>query len=340
MVKTYAEAGVDQEEKAATIGALAEALRYRRTGRGAPLAGVGPFAGLIDMGDFALALSADGVGTKLLVAKALGKWDTVGIDCVAMNANDMICVGAEPLAFVDYFAVHRYDEAIARQVGVGLNRGAERANVTVVGGEVSIMPEVLREYDLAGACVGIVAKDAVLTGDAVRPGDAILGVASTGIHSNGLTLARKVFAEADLGYGDALPGDEGTVGEALLEPTAIYVRPVLRLMTETRPKGVAHITGGGVRNLLRLNRRVGYEITDPLPPQPVFRAIQELAGIADREMYQTFNMGMGLAVIVAQDDAAEAQRILAADFPTRVVGRVVEGGGVTVPPLDLAYDRY
>src|SRR5205809_1565763 len=196
MVRTYAEAGVSQDEKAAHIAALVSALTYRRRGLGRPLTKIGHFTGLVDFGAYALSLCTDSVGTKVLVAKEMRRWDTIGIDCVASNVNDMICVGAEPIAFVDYVAIANYDREIARQIGIGLNRGAEMANVSIIGGESAVVPEVVRELDLAGTCFGAVRKTKIIDGRAIRPGDVIIGVPSTGIHAHGLTLARRVLADS------------------------------------------------------------------------------------------------------------------------------------------------
>jgi len=340
VVRTYGEAGVDQGEKAAHIAALVSELAFKRRGLGRPLGRIGHFTGLVDFGKYALSMCADGVGTKLLVANEMRKWDTVGIDCVAMNVNDMICVGAEPLAFVDYFAIESYDREIARQIGVGLNRGAELANVTVIGGEVAVLPEIVRSYDLAGACFGIVEKRKIVDGRAIRPGDVIIGLPSTGIHSNGLTLARRVLRDAVLTVFDKVGGTGRPWGEELLRPTAIYVRPVLRALRRARVHGMAHITGGGVRNLARLKRGVEFRITDPLDPPPVFRELQSLGGIEDREMYPTFNMGMGFAIIAPESDAKEILRALRPDVRGRVVGEVRRGRGVSLPGLDLSWESY
>ncbi len=339
MVKTYADAGVTIDQKRKQVDALVAALTFKRKGAGRPVGRIGAFTGLVAWGDHVLGLCTDSVGTKVLVAAELGRWDTVGIDCVAMNANDMITANVEPVAFVDYVAMDRYDEAIARAIGVGLNRGAQIANVTVVGGEIAVVPEIVRGYDLAGTCFGIAKKKDVIDGHGVRPGDVIVGVGSTGIHSNGLTLARQVFREAGLLMHDPLPGGKGSVGDALLEPTAIYVRPVLRAAKEHEIHGMANVTGGGLRNLLRLKPAVEFRITDPMEPQPVFRAIQSLAGIADGEMYQTFNMGMGFAIVAPEAEAKGIIRDLK-PFEAGVVGQVRRGEGVTVPAKGLSYARY
>lgn len=340
MVRTYAEAGVSQEEKAAHIAALVAALTYKRKGLGRPLTKIGHFTGLVDFGSNALSLCTDSVGTKVLVAKEMRRWDTIGIDCVAMNVNDMICIGAEPLAFVDYLAIEGYDHEVARQIGVGLNRGAEKANVSIVGGEIAVVPELVREVDLVGTCFGVVRKSKIVDGRAIRPGDVILGVPSTGIHSNGLTLARRILRDRALTIFDKVGESGRPWGDELLEPTAIYVRPVLRALRAGAVHGMAHITGGGVRNLVRLKPNVEFRIEEPLEPQPVFRELRALGGIEDREMYQTFNMGMGFAMIVPEDEAKTVIRALRPDLNPRLVGTVARGRGVSVPPLGLSWTSY
>ena len=340
VVRTYAEAGVSQDEKAAHIAALVAALRYRRKGLGKPLTKIGHFTGLVDFGSYALSLCTDSVGTKVLVAKEMRRWDTIGIDCVAMNVNDMICIGAEPLAFVDYVAISAYDQEVARQIGVGLNRGAELANVSIIGGEVAVVPELIREIDLAGTCFGAVRKTKIIDGRAIRPGDVIIGLPSTGIHSNGLTLARRVLADSALTIFDSVPEGGRPWGEELLEPTAIYVRPVLRALGRGKVHGMAHITGGGVRNLVRLKPNVEFRISEPLEVPPVFRGLQMLGGIAPSEMYQTFNMGMGFAIVAPEDAAKPIIRSLRPEVNARVVGSVERGRGVTVPPLGLSWTTY
>ena len=339
MVRTYAAAGVDIDAKQRQIDALVSALTFKRKGLGRPLTTIGAFTGTVALGDRVLSLSTDSVGTKILVAAELNRWDTIGIDCVAMNVNDMITAGCEPVAFVDYLSINRYDEEIARAIGVGLNRGAEMANVTIVGGEIAVVPELVRGYDLAGTCFGWARKKDVIDGKRVRVGDAIVGVASTGIHSNGFTLARRVFQDAGMTFHDRLPGDGRSIGDALLEPTAIYVRPVLKAIHRHEVHGMAHITGGGLRNLTRLKPEVEFRITDPMAAPPIFGGIQSLAAISDEEMYQTFNMGMGYAIVAPESEAAGIVRDLR-PFRAAVVGEVARGRGVTCPPKGLVYARY
>jgi len=339
VVRTYAEAGVDIDRKQRQIDALVSALKFKRKGLGKPLGRIGAFAGLVEIGDRVLALTTDSVGTKILVAAETNRWETIGIDCVAVNVNDMITAGCEPVALVDYLAISKYDEEAARGIGIGLNRGAEMANVTIVGGEIAVVPEIVNGYDLAGTCFGVARKRDVVDGKRVRAGDAVIGVASTGIHCNGLTLARRVFAEAGLSLHDRLPSGSSSIGDALLEPNAIYVRPVLKAVRRHEIHGMANITGGGLRNLLRLKPSVRVRLTDPMPPQPVFGAIQELAGISEAEMYQTFNMGMGYAIVAPESEAKGILRDLK-PFAAKVVGEVARGRGVALPTKGLEYAKY
>jgi phosphoribosylformylglycinamidine cyclo-ligase len=334
---TYAKAGVDIDRKSSSIAALVKRLSYRRKGMGRPIDLPGHFTGLIDFGDHALTLCTDGVGTKLLVAEALNKWDTVGIDCIAMNVNDTICVGAEPLAFVDYIAIDKPNEKVTSEVGKGLEAGAEMSNMTIVGGEIAVLPDVVNGLDLAGTCLGMVEKKRIITGASIAAGDALIGFPSSGVHSNGLTLARKVFEKQGLGYEDKIAGLRMSIGLELLEPTTIYVRQVLKLLKKFRVHGMANITGGGLRNLIRLKKGIGFEIDDPMRPQPIFGVMQRLGGISDQEMYQIFNMGMGFSLVVRNEDAKSVVR---AAPGARIVGHAVKSEKITVPDLGLSYSKY
>jgi phosphoribosylformylglycinamidine cyclo-ligase len=335
---TYAKAGVDINRKSDSIAALVGNLAFRRKGFGKPMKLGGHFTGLIDFGDVALTLCTDGVGTKLMVAEELRKWDTVGIDCIAMNVNDTICVGAEPIAFVDYIAIDKPDSRITSQIGKGLEEGARRSNMTIVGGEIAVLPEIVNGLDLAGTCLGMVEKKSVVTGSGIRPGDALIGLPSSGVHSNGLTLARKIVEANGLRMRSKVKGLRRTIGMELLEPTAIYVEQVMGLLREFDVRGMANITGGGLRNLLRLKSGVGFEISDPVGPNPVFGALQRLGGVTDQEMYQTFNMGMGFALVVPEKQAKDAAK--RAGKGAKVVGHVVNKAGVVVPSLGIGYTRY
>lgn len=335
---TYAQAGVDIDSKSKAIETLVSQLGYRRRGRGTMVRAEGQFTGMIDFGDVLLTLCTDGVGTKLLVAEALGRWDTVGIDCIAMNVNDTIVVGAEPIAFVDYIAIDRPDEELTSQIGKGLERGAELANMDIVGGEIAVMPEVVNGVDISGTCLGFVPKDRVIDPSSIEVGDKIIGIPSSGIHSNGLTLARKILASENVDYSERPPKLEGTVGEELLRPTEIYVRRVMELVENCMVKGMVNITGGGLRNFLRLKKGVSFEIDEPLEPRPIFPYLQELGSVEDREMYQTFNMGMGFSLICSEEESGNALETLGPG--ARIVGEVRAGEGVRVPEMKLYYDSY
>lgn len=318
---TYAESGVDIEASEAATAALVGAV-------GAGEGDGSDYAGLLDIGDRYLALATDGVGTKLLVAEALGDYSTVGIDCMAMNVNDLVAAGVRPVAFVDYLAVEEPDEAFAEQVGEGLDRAAELADVELVGGETAVMPDVIKGLDLAGACAGLAAKDGVFDG-AAEPGDALVGWRSSGVHSNGLTLAREAVTRAH-DYDDPCPfGTYDTLGEALLEPTRIYT-DLLDPMREHGVRGAAHVTGGGWTNLERLGDH-RYVVADPFEAQQVFSFVQAEGNVSDEEMHRTFNMGTGF--VAALDPEAAAALAEATDG--RVIGRVEEGKGVAIRGLEL-----
>ncbi|MEM0498177.1 MAG: phosphoribosylformylglycinamidine cyclo-ligase [Methanothrix sp.] len=319
---TYSDAGVDIELENRSIDAMKRRLTFSRKGFGAPLTGIGHYAGLIDMGEFAIAMTTDGVGSKILIANAMRKWDTIGIDCIAMNVNDLLAIGAEPLAFVDYLAVERVDPEVSEQIAVGLQKGAEISNISIVGGETASLPEMIRGLDLAGTAIGYVKKDRVISGERVRVGDAVVGVPSTGLHSNGYTLARRIIESSGYTYFDTMPGDSRSIGEILLTPTRIYIE-VLELLRRCDVHGLAHITGSGLLKLHRITD-LGFEITDPIEPQPVFRFLQELGGVDDAEMYRTFNMGMGFVVVLPEEQADDACRIMGPG--SKVIGRIVKSG--------------
>jgi phosphoribosylformylglycinamidine cyclo-ligase len=332
----YAQAGVDTRAADRGVGALVAVLRTIDPGR--PSRSVlpsGHYAAVLEVApNLGIALCTDGVGSKLIVAEQTGRYDTVGIDCVAMNVNDVVCVGAEPIALVDYLAVESIDDAVMREIALGLKAGAEQAGVEIPGGEVAVLPELIRGhpsphgFDLTAACFGTVAIDRLVTGAALRPGDALIGLPSSGLHSNGYTLARRALGELAL---DARPAALGgaSVADALLEPTVIYVRAVLELLRSgAAVRGLAHITGGGLDNLLRLNPEVGFEIDDPLPVPPVFGLVQEHGGVSDAEMWDVFNMGCGFVCAVAAEDAPAATALLGAGHPgARRIGAITGEAG-------------
>jgi phosphoribosylformylglycinamidine cyclo-ligase len=323
----YARAGVSQQDADTAVAALLESVRRIELGRPSRQAlGPGHYASVIRVDDEkGIALSADGVGTKLLIAEQMGRWDTVGVDCVAMNVNDLICVGAEPLAMLDYVAVPRVEPDVLRELGRGLRRGAELAGIEIPGGELAQIGEIVRGLDLVGAGFGIVELDGIVTGAGIEPGDPVLGLPSSGLHSNGYTLARQAL--------NGIPiGDERLgrpLGELLLEPTEIYVAAVLELMrSPTDVRGLAHITSGGLGNLLRLETAVGYEIDDPLPVPAIFELVREQGRVPDEEMHEIFNMGCGFCCVVAATDEDAALELLARHHPgARRIGRATGRAG-------------
>jgi phosphoribosylformylglycinamidine cyclo-ligase len=319
---TYSESGVDIQAENKSIDAMKAILTGKRKGFGAPMTEIGHYAGLLDMGDFALAMTTDGVGSKVLIANAIQKWDTIGIDCIAMNVNDLYAIGAEPIAFVDYLAVEKVDPRMAAEIATGLCHGAQLSNMTIVGGETASLPEIIRGFDLAGTAIGIVEKDKVVTGEKIQEGDTLVGVPSVGLHSNGYTLARAIIAESKYTYFDPMPGADKTIGEELLTPTRIY-HEIIDLVKKCDVHGLAHITGSGLLKLHRITN-LGFEITDPLEPQPIFRLLQELGNVDDSEMYKTFNMGMGFVVVVPKEDVQKACQIMGPG--SKVIGSIVKEG--------------
>jgi phosphoribosylformylglycinamidine cyclo-ligase len=350
---SYAAAGVDIAEADEGVRALVDVLKTIDPGRpSASVLGSGHYANVLRVApNLGIAVCADGVGSKVIVAEQTGRYDTVGIDCIAMNVNDVICVGAEPLAVLDYLAVELADPGVLRDIALGLKRGAEEAGVEIPGGELAQLPELIKGhpspngFDLTGACFGTVALDAIVTGDAVAPGDALIGLPSSGVHSNGLTLARRALLEdGGLSFDDR-PDELGgaSVADELLEPTVLYVRAVLELLRSDVPvHGLAHITGGGVLNLLRLGgaNGAGYELSDPLPVSPVFELIARCGSVEPAEMQKVFNMGCGFVAIVPEAHADAALELLARRHPgTARIGRVTaDAGRVTLPTLGLACD--
>ncbi len=275
----------------------------------------GYFANVLGIGQgIGLAISTDGVGTKLLVAQMANKYDTIGIDCVAMNVNDVLCVGAEPIAMVDYLAVEEPMPDLLEQIGKGLYEGARRAEISICGGEIAQLKEIVKgvkpryAFDIAGTCVGLVPLDKVIVGQDIARHDVVIGLRSSGVHSNGLTLARRVFFDsAGLAPDKYLPELGKTLAEELLEPTRIYVPEIKDMLrSDMEVKALMHITGDGFFNLTRVKSEVGYVI-DFLPESPdIFRLIQEYGGVSDEEMYRVYNMGIGFCVVTPEKHASKA----------------------------------
>jgi len=316
MVSTYSEAGVDigASEKA-TEALIAQIKGVNRKGDGEAIKLDNGFAGLVKLGDGALAMCTDGVGSKILLAEEMNSIHTVGIDCVAMNTNDLICVGAEPLSFVDYVALDKPDEELMAKIGKGLAEGCRQSNCTLSGGETAILPELVHGFDIAGTSVGYVKQNKIIDGTKIAEGDVLIGLKSSGPHSNGYTLIRKLF-----------DGDR-EIGKQLVEPTRIYVKEIMNLIKQIEVHGIAHITGGGLDNINRINDNFQYVIDNPLPVPSVFDWLQKKGDIENVEMYRTFNMGMGMIIVVGKNDVEESISIIG-DY-AQVIGFVSNGKGIS-----------
>ncbi len=350
----YRAAGVDHVGEADALDAITSRVRRSFSFAGEPgqpgavHLDLGYFANVIEIGGgMGLAVSTDGVGTKLLVAEMLEKYDTVGIDCVAMNVNDVLCVGARPITILDYIAVEQTDANTLAAIVDGLLAGAEDARVSIGGGELAQVAEMIRGvrpgsgFDIVATAIGLVPLDQVIIGEGLSDGDVVIGLRSTGVHSNGLTLARRALFDT-AGYGPTDSVDElgRSVGEELLEPTRIYVRPVLDLLEAVDAvKALAHITGNGFLNLLRVKSDVGFELSDLPEPQPIFRLIQESGDVELAEMYRVFNMGIGFCIVTTADAAERAVAALrtAGAGDAEIIGRVRADrpGEVLLPEQNL-----
>jgi phosphoribosylformylglycinamidine cyclo-ligase len=332
---SYRDAGVDIDAG----NALVEAIKpfAKATARAGADAGLGGFGALFDLKaagfkDPILVATTDGVGTKLRVAIEAGKHDTVGIDLVAMCVNDLVVQGAEPLFFLDYFATGRLDVAEGRAIVGGIAAACREVGCALVGGETAEMPGMYAkgDYDLAGFAVGAAERGQLIDGSTVREGDVVLGLASSGVHSNGFSLVRRAVAAAGLGYGDPAPfAPEQTIGEALLTPTRLYVRSCLAAVRAGGVRALAHITGGGlIENIPRvLPKGLAAELDAAAWPLPaVFRWLAETAGLPALELARTFNCGIGMVVVVAPELAAAITRLLVAEGETiHSIGRIVPG---------------
>jgi len=326
---SYRDAGVDidaGDELVERIKPLA-----RKTMRDGVLAGIGGFGALFEVPrryrEPVLVAGTDGVGTKLKLAFELGQHDTIGIDLVAMSVNDILVQGAEPLFFLDYFACGKLHVATAANVVQGIARGCEMAGCALIGGETAEMPGMYPEgeYDLAGFAVGVVERSGIIDGAQIAVGDVVLGLPSSGAHSNGYSLIRKIVARSHVDLGQAFDGDR-TLAEAVMAPTRIYVRPLLAVMQALRVKGMAHITGGGLTGNVPRILPVGVKaelVQSAWPRQKLFDWLKSEGQVAESEMYRVFNCGIGMVVVVAREDARQAVRILRdAGEPALVIGSI------------------
>jgi len=332
---TYADSGVDVRKEATSIGSLVKMINSTFENQsGLVMDNIGSFSNVIDLGfNLGLAIATDGAGSKVLVAQKLNQYDTIAIDMIAMNANDLICIRATPKALVDYIAVEETDPEIMVEIAKGLVEGANQAGIAIVGGETATLPDIIkgeikkRGFDIAGTCVGVVQHDKMITGKDIQAGDVLIGLPSSGIHSNGLSLARKVLQMEDK---DTL--------RMLLTPTKIYVKPILNLLPRVNVKGMAHITGGGLTNLLRLNKEIGFELNNWPEIPKVFKEIQAAGDIDDQEMFTTFNMGVGYCIVVSEHDKDQALEILKDEEPVvlgkAITDHVIKYNNMTFTPLE------
>ena len=339
---SYTTAGVDTSKEESGLEALVSLLHDTLATRPAGLGHVklpfGFFANVIEVGNLGVAISTDGVGSKLLVAQLVGKYDTIGIDCIAMNVNDLICVGARPLSLVDYIAVQNADPAIMDEIAKGLCAGAELAGISIPGGEIAQVRDIIKGarprygFDLAGTAIGTVPLDKIRVGQDIEPDDVVLGLRSTGVHSNGLTLARRLFEK----YRPTthVKGLGRTLGEELLVPTRIYVKEVLDVLASgVDVKALMHITSDGFLNLLRVASSTGYVIHSLPEPHPIFDVIQRELRVSTEEMYRVYNMGIGFCLVVSHrgDHAMRAREILKRhDVECYEIGRAVRDPEKTV----------
>ena len=340
MAKSYENAGVNLEAGYEVVRRIKQ--HVASTARKGSMGGIGSFGGMFDLASLGLkepvlVSGTDGVGTKLKIAFAMDRHDTVGIDAVAMCVNDVLAQGAEPLFFLDYVAVGHNDPARVEAIVSGVAEGCRQAGCALVGGETAEMPGMYEggEYDIAGFTTGVVEKSRLIDGSKVRAGDVLVGIASSGVHSNGFSLVRKIVSDSGHSYTDSIDALGGKVlGDVLLTPTRIYVRQVLEVIRNCEVHGVAHITGGGFdENIPRvLHDGQGLEIHEgSWEILPVFRLLEQWGGIPHREMFNIFNMGIGMVLVLDATEADKAVGILeSAGEKASVIGRVTDVPGVNI----------
>ncbi|MGI6777569.1 MAG: phosphoribosylformylglycinamidine cyclo-ligase [Acetivibrionales bacterium] len=337
---TYKDAGVDVNAGYQAVKLMRR--HVKRTFRPEVITDLGGFGGLFSLNkgkyeEPVLVSGTDGVGTKLKVAFLMDKHDTVGIDCVAMCANDIVCSGAEPLFFLDYIALGKNRPEKVAEIVKGISEGCIMAGCSLIGGETAEMPGFYPEdeYDIAGFCVGIVDKTKIIDGKSIKEGDVLVGLASSGLHSNGYSLVRKLFALKEENISEYISVFDSTLGEELLKPTKIYVKTVLDLISRFQIKGISHITGGGfIENIPRM-MPVGLRaqiFKGAWPVLPVFNLLQDIGSIKENDMYNTFNMGIGMVLALDNDSAQEAVRHLNTEKDQAfIIGQVIKGeAGVSI----------
>ena len=337
---TYKKAGVDISEIKKSQNAIGKLIgsTHNLQKKAKMTHGFGHYAGIVEIpGGKLLATHTDGVGTKVIISNLMKKYDTIGIDCIAMNVNDIICIGATPISFVDYIAANKNNQKIFKQIVSGLVKGAKKSAMPIVGGETAIMPDLISGkgfgFDLAGMVVGLLSKKQMVLGKSIKPGDIIIGVKSSGLHSNGYSLARKALL-SKYTIKSKIKG-VGILGNALLKPTEIYVKPVLESIDKCTIHGLAHITGGSFTKLLRL-KQIGFEI-DNLPKTPPLMQLIQNCGIKDEEMYKTFNMGIGFCIVSPKNQVRKIMNIFKKHkMKTYEIGKITNKKGVFVNTKKIA----
>ena len=336
---TYAEAGIDLLVEARILKKINEYVK-KTYSFGEVVSKENHYANMVKLGDYGLAMTSDGVGTKILVALSAKKYDTVGIDCVAMNVNDLLSMGILPKAFVDYLAVSGLDEEIIEEIIKGVCRGCEIAKIPLLGGELATIPEMLAKrndvFDLAGTALGIIPLDKVIDGSKIQVGDIVLGISSSGIHSNGFTIARKVLG-VKYELSEELPWGK-TLEDELLIPTRIYTDAIEELLSKCDVHGLAHITGSGLKKLFRITD-YGFNLKQVPRPQEIFEEIRELGNISYQEMYSVFNMGIGFVVVIPKEETEKALSLLNKFYKTQIVGKIVEDPIISIPQYNVIFSR-
>ena len=311
----YKKAGVDTQEAEAGLRRLIHnvlATWPPASGPSAVKLDIGYFANVIEFCGQGLAICTDGAGSKAIIADMMKKYDTIGIDCVAMNVNDLICVGARPVSMVDYIAVQHADATMLADLSVGLSEGAKQANISIPGGEIAQLKDIISGFDIVGMAVGHVQLDKIIVGQDINEGDVLIGLESNGIHSNGLSLARRAFFEMN-SYSLSHKFDElsDSLGAELLRPTHIYVKEIMELIEQVQSiKALVHITSDGFLNLARVKSKVGF-VLDNLPPvPPIFELIRQIGCVENTEMYEVYNMGIGFVIVVDSSDEELVMSVL------------------------------
>ncbi|WMT51581.1 MAG: phosphoribosylformylglycinamidine cyclo-ligase [Ferroplasma sp.] len=329
---------IDRKSQGEFVSTFLRQIKFRRS-EFKTINPLGGFTSLIDLGNFAVSFNNDGVGTKTIIAEEANKYNTIGIDCVAMNVNDAITVGAEPIAMLDYLSLKDMDNEVARQLGIGFNVGAQIANVNIVGGETAIVPDLVKNIDISATTLGIIQKDQIITGEKISEGDLIFALKSSGLHSNGFTTVRQIIKDNNISYEETFPGENKTVADVLLEPTRIYVREILDAMSIVPLKGLANITGGGIKNIARM-KDMKYVIDSPFEPENVFSRLMDMGNLSFSEMFEIFNMGMGFIVIIDPENKTDFLNIIRNRVPVKEVGHVENGSGIIIPEYSVEMHGY